>query len=213
MDFKNDGKNFVTGGRDGEIRYYDEAKISKFQILKEGNAPTHKNRIYAVKFLQDNPHLILSGGWDKVVLLWDMRTGSSENYLYGPMICGDALDYSNGLILTGSWRDEDQLELWDMKMMKKLQIIKWQEFEDNLINDKKSFVYACQFQKGKGHRIIAGSTGNNEIRVFDVNKNFECVDGLRDFEQGIFSLDWCNNENDNIFAFAGGSGLCGLISI
>lgn len=205
------GEMFATGGRDGDIRLYNEAKMSKFQILQEGNnVPKHKNRIYAIKFLNDNPNLLISAGWDKTVLLWDIRTCQSENYLYGPMICGDSLDYKNGTILTGSWRNEDQLELWDLKMMKRIGVIAWEEFEENIRNKSKSYIYTCQFQKAKGNYIIAGSTGNNEIRLFDINKEFKCVDGVKNLEQGVFSLDWAN-EKENIFSYAGSNGLCGLI--
>ena len=215
MDFKEDGTVFVTGGRDGEVRLYDENKISKVKILEEGvNTPTHKNRIYGVKFLTDEPNLLISGGWDKVVLLWDIRTGKSENFLYGPMICGDSLDYKNGKILTGSWRSDEQLELWDMrKMMKRVEVIKWVEFDENIINNQKSFIYTCQFQKGKGNYIVAGSTGNNEIRIFDVNKNFECVDGIKGLDQGVFSIDWANVQESGLFAYAGSNGLCGLMTV
>lgn len=182
-------------------------------VLQEGNAPTHTNRIYGIKFLHDDPNLLISGGWDKVVLLWDVRTGRAENYLYGPMICGDSLDYKDGLILTGSWRSEDQLELWDIKMMKRVQVIKWLEFNENILNHQKSFVYTCQFQKGKGNYIVAGSTGNNEIRLFDSKKNFECVDGVKDLGQGVYSLDWGNCPETKEFGYAGSNGLCGLISL
>lgn len=211
MDFKPDGEKFVTGGRDCNIRLYDENKISKFVVFGEGySTPIHKNRVYAVKFLHDNPNVVISGGWDRTILLWDLRTARSEGFLYGPMVCGDSLDYRNGIVLSGSWRNEDQLEIFDLKMMKRIKILEWEEFEENSQMNRKSYVYTCQFEKNFGEKIVAGSTGNNEIRVFDVKQDFKCVDGLRDLEQGIFSLDW--DKNGKCFVYGGGEGLCGLIS-
>ena len=53
-------------------------------------------------------------------------------------LSGDALDYKEGLILTGSYRNYDQIQLWDLKTMKFFQEIKW----DN-INCDQAYVYSC----------------------------------------------------------------------
>jgi hypothetical protein len=34
--------------------------------------------------------------------------------LIGPIVCGDAIDICDGEILTGSARQEHQLEIWDL---------------------------------------------------------------------------------------------------
>lgn len=48
----------------------------------------------------------MSAGWDNTVLFWDLRTGKSTGYIYGPYTYGDSLDFRDDLILTGSWRGE-----------------------------------------------------------------------------------------------------------
>ena len=53
-------------------------------------------------------------GWDNTVQIWDIREGSAVRSLYGPHICGDALDIVGDEILTGSWRAETQLEVWSL---------------------------------------------------------------------------------------------------
>ena len=46
--------------------------------------------------------VMLSGGWDKTVQVWDQRAGPlAVRSLYGPFICGDALDLKGDRILTG----------------------------------------------------------------------------------------------------------------
>ena len=69
--------------------------------LKEGSVPAHTNRIFTLKFIDDNENLLMSAGWDETLLFWDLRIKSSQNFIYGPLICGDALDYKDNTILTG----------------------------------------------------------------------------------------------------------------
>lgn len=45
--------------------------------------------------------------------MWDTRTGAIERNICGPFICGDAIDMHDGYILTGSYQDSSQLQLWD----------------------------------------------------------------------------------------------------
>ena len=46
-----------------------------------------------------------------------MRCWSFPRRIFGPHICGDALDIlpSNGNILTGSWRKDNTVQIWDFK--------------------------------------------------------------------------------------------------
>jgi WD40 repeat protein len=68
-------------------------------------APSHANRVYGVKFIDDNT--LMSAGWDKTILIWDVRCKESVSYIYGPEICGDSLDYNNNKILAGNFRENN----------------------------------------------------------------------------------------------------------
>ena len=46
--------------------------------------------------------------------------GASIRMFYGPHVCGEAIDMCGNEILTGSWRPEDQLEIWDFSTAKKI---------------------------------------------------------------------------------------------
>ncbi len=58
IDFNSDGTKFVTGGHDTVLRIYDAGKKSTPTVLEGGVVTNHKNRIYCVKFLSDNPNLV-----------------------------------------------------------------------------------------------------------------------------------------------------------
>ena len=52
---------------------------------------------------------------------WDIRTPSKANptsYIYGPLICGESIDMKGNNILTGSWRNKDQIQIWDIRNLK-----------------------------------------------------------------------------------------------
>lgn len=36
----------------------------------------HSNRVFAIKFLEDQPNVIISGGWDANLIIWDIREKS-----------------------------------------------------------------------------------------------------------------------------------------
>ena len=43
--------------------------------------------------------------------------------IFGPHICGDALDVAGKEVLTGSWRPDKQLELWDFESGNKVRVL------------------------------------------------------------------------------------------
>lgn len=36
--------------------------------------------------------MVVSGGWDNTVQIWDIRVGGAVRMFYGPHICGEAVD-------------------------------------------------------------------------------------------------------------------------
>ena len=54
----------------------------------------HKNKVFAVKYHPEDTNLIVSGGWDKMIKIFDIRTKGPVGSMYGPLISGsDALDF------------------------------------------------------------------------------------------------------------------------
>ena len=122
VDYSIDGMLFATGGNDKYVRLYDDNTKTLIRKLERHryDLPEHSNRIFAVKFSKKDPNLLLSGGWDNTILLYDIRAREVCNYLYGPHICGDGMDLKDDLLLTVSWEKEDQIQLFDLRMNKKI---------------------------------------------------------------------------------------------
>jgi WD40 repeat protein len=73
--------------------------------------PGHSNRVFSLNFNPDDDNIILTGGWDNTVQIWDIRVSHAVRLIYGPHIAGDSVDIHDGVVMTGSWRPEHQLEV------------------------------------------------------------------------------------------------------
>jgi COMPASS component SWD3 len=197
LDYNKSGTFFISAGKDTSIRLYDDATKSLITEMKGNDSsvavtPSHSSRIYACKINPYNENCVLSGGWDNTIQIWDVRCGHSVRYMYGPHICGEALDICENEILSGSWRTTNQLELWDFGSGQKIQDIPWILSDD----DKRCEIYAAQFSKeGRGKYIVAGGSGANEARVFDRSTGFSVVGAIQGFSSAVVSVDFCEEED------------------
>jgi len=97
----------AVAGRDCHVRVYDETTKSLALDMKEkGELPGHSNRVFAVRFNPIDTNMLVSGGWDNTVQIYDIREKGPVHSIYGPHICGDALDFRNDgyTLLAGSYR-------------------------------------------------------------------------------------------------------------
>lgn len=54
--------------------YDEETRQCVSTLLGEGSViPGHTNRLFSAKFNPDDPNVVVSGGWDYKVLIWDLR--------------------------------------------------------------------------------------------------------------------------------------------
>lgn len=153
------------------------------------------------------PNIIISGGWDHNVYFWDLRQERSYGQIQGPTVSGDALDMKGNLVLTGSWRNKDQLELWDYGMRKKIQNVDW-EYGKGVAN---SYIYSCQFSKMDDESIVAGCSTINEVKVFDRMNDYRDFGRVTDMVKGVYSVDYANNSP--LFSFCGGEGRVHILQI
>lgn len=207
LDYNSEGTQFVTAGKDTSIRVYDEATKSVITTMRGGmgysvkTTPGHSNRVFSVKISPHDENIVVSGGWDNTIQFWDTRVGYAVRSIYGPHICGDSLDVVGSRIVTGSWRSNNQLEMWDYSTGDKLADIPWHV----LPNQPPCMLYAAQFSKeGQGRFVAAGGSGANEAKVFDTHNNNSIVGTVTGMARGVFSVDFSPETQTQKLAIAGG---------
>ena len=220
LDYNTEGSKFATAGKDTAVRVYDEATKSLLVTMKGGMGystsvtPGHSNRVFSCKFHPVDENLIVTGGWDNTVQIWDVRAGCAVRSIYGPHICGDALDICGNEIVTGSWRANNQLEVWDFTTGNKISSVPWTSSVFASAGQPACMLYAAQFSKQRdepGRYIAAGGSGLNEAKIFDHKNGDKVVGTITGLSRGVFAIDF-SPENDNV-AIAGGDASIRILNI
>jgi len=104
-DFTRDGRNYVVAGEDKTIYLFDEQTRKLIAGLKEMDLKNdgHKNKIFCVKPLNEDANILVSGGWDRMIKIFDIRAKGPVGSMHGPLICGsDAIDVQGDQILASN---------------------------------------------------------------------------------------------------------------
>eukprot|EP00933_Yihiella_yeosuensis_P047499 TRINITY_DN43334_c0_g1_i1.p1 TRINITY_DN43334_c0_g1~~TRINITY_DN43334_c0_g1_i1.p1 ORF type:complete len:354 (+),score=60.57 TRINITY_DN43334_c0_g1_i1:73-1134(+) len=194
LDYFNDGSQFATAGRDRIVRVYDEATKRLVQTLQGGDLKDtagHSNRVFSLKYHPDNPHVILSGGWDNTVQVWDTRKAHSIRSLWNCYLCGDSVDFSadGKHILTGSWRTEKALQIWDFGTGEVAETVQWESASSKAT----CMLFASQFSKDpSSSMILAGGSQENEAKFFirTPGSPTTAFGALINMPKPVFTCDW-----------------------
>ncbi|XP_060112011.1 uncharacterized WD repeat-containing protein alr2800-like [Heteronotia binoei] len=186
--FNPSGSRFLTGGAGPGINMYDTQTWDNLGIFQSSDNPNtvdgHWSRVYALTFFPENDERFVSGGWDNTVQFWNIQQPHSQRRLSGPHVCGDAvsIDKTGTQVLTGSWRRNDTLQIWDAETGIKLLDIP-EDFRG------RSQIYTCHFL-GNDH-IIAGGSRSNLCRLID-KRILMSTGVLNDLPGGVYSTHVSN---------------------
>jgi len=225
VDYSPDGSCLVAGGLQ-ELWVFDEETKQMRSKLTGGDSTTtagHCSRVQAVRFPRTlgEPNVVLSGGWDNTVQFWDLRAGHAVRLIHGPHLCGDALDTHPGgkLLLTGSWREEDPLELWDVGSGRRVQTVPWRPAGS--AQDPRCLLFSARFSREAGALTIAAGgafagPGGGEAKVLVLGAGgsedapeagagpCHCAGTLVRFT--CLSVDFSPGASSRMVAFAGSDG-------
>ncbi|XP_056153574.1 uncharacterized WD repeat-containing protein all2124-like [Lampris incognitus] len=181
------GERAATGGSDSAVHLYDLATRQRLMTCKASSCRTtmdgHRSRVFAVTFHPLQEKEFISAGWDNTIQFWDSRQERAVSRIWGPLVCGEALQIDPNVnhILSGSWRSEKTLEVWDYSSGKKVY-----EVPQDPLGDSK--IYTCHWL-GDGHIMAAGSQVN-QLKVIR-RSSMETVSRLQGLPSPVFSSSVC----------------------
>ena len=79
--------------------------------------------------------MLASAGWDNTVQINDLRYRGPVHSIWGPHVCGDAIEFrSDGYtMVTGSYRQDNCIEVWDLRMFKRTKVVEWDGSGNNVL--------------------------------------------------------------------------------
>jgi len=200
------GYKFASAGKDKVLRIYDDETKKKICSLERGylaDQVGHSNRIFALKWKPDDPNILMSGGWDNCVLMWDLRSKNCFRSIFGPHIAGQTIDIQNDIIVTGSWRVRDTIKMFEFSTGK--------EIKNKITWSPSPMIYAASYSPSLEGVIAAGGTGINSMRIINTNNGRKSSSMQLRNKAGIYCLDW--EPKGNTVAFAGQSSDITLVTL
>ncbi|XP_037074644.1 receptor for activated C kinase 1A-like [Pollicipes pollicipes] len=213
IDLNMTGEFLASGGKDLNIRIYD----TKTQELKQEYTGFHMHSVdkdsgghalsvYCIKFHPDQREVLLTGGWDDTIKIWDMRTEPGlVGSLGGPHICGEAIDIRGETVVSGSWQAEQAIQLWDLRERRPIKSL-GTSHDTKLQGDN---LYSVQFARTDpdGNHVIAAGSGTNSFQY--INHRTEKVLGTGTTEKPFHTVD----SYGRTLVAAGGDGWIRLLHV
>jgi len=204
VDLNNAQGLMVYAGRNMAINLMSDANKKLIRRYEPGDSFQigHTNRIFCVKFVENQPNMFISGGWDNTMFLWDVRVTKAVASVFGPSVSGESLDIRENLIAAGSYRDKNPLEIYDLRNFKKICDIQ----TGTIGKDSMTYISSCMFSKAKGlgDYLIAGSCISGKIDIFKKDIVYKTDVSIKDIGSGVFTCGFSNVETKFYFGTANG---------
>ncbi|UKK02575.2 G protein beta subunit-like polypeptide [Theileria orientalis] len=118
--FSPDNRQIISGSRDRTIKLWNTLAECKFTISNN----THSDWVSCVRFSPSGKEpIFVSGGWDKLIKVWDLRTCHLKHTLYGHEGVVYSVSISPDGSLCASGGKDGVARLWDMKEANSLHLL------------------------------------------------------------------------------------------
>ncbi|KAJ8322879.1 hypothetical protein QVD99_007434 [Batrachochytrium dendrobatidis] len=210
VSYSRDGSQFVTCGSDMHVRVYDgQTHALTFSAMSGHNEVTagHSNRIFCVKHHPKDPNMLISGGWDNTLQIWDKRMRTSVKSFFGPHVCGDAIDFNEdgSLIVVGAYVKDNPLTIWSWSTGRMMEAVTWAEPVDDEL--PMCMLYSAQYSQNTqsttpNRYILAGGGGlSKEARIFS-NDSKKPAGSITHLNSAVYST--AISSQDKMVAIGGG---------
>ncbi|KAI9316844.1 guanine nucleotide-binding protein subunit beta-like protein [Dichotomocladium elegans] len=161
VSFSADNRQIVSGSRDKSIKLWNTLGECKFQLTEDG----HSDWVSCVRFSPNpaNP-VIVSGGWDKIVKVWDLTKLKLRTNFIGHNGYVSTVTVSPDGSLCASAGKDGVVMLWDLNDSKHLYSLQ----ADDIVN-------ALTFSPNR-YWLVAATASS--IKIWDL-ENKSLVDELR----------------------------------
>ncbi|MEM6399040.1 MAG: NACHT domain-containing protein [Cyanobacteria bacterium P01_D01_bin.116] len=174
LTFSPDDKLLVTGGGDGEIRFWevDSGKqISSFRA--------HNDWISSVVFSPDRK-TIASSSSSSVVKLWDFKTGECLRILRGHTDKARQISFNYSSTILASSSDDTTIKLWDVNTG---QLIKTLQGHSNQI---------WRIAIAPSNKVLVSGSSDSSIKIWDISTGV-CLKTLDEHNDSILSVTFSHD--------------------
>mmetsp|Transcript_3186 Transcript_3186/g.6178 ORF Transcript_3186/g.6178 Transcript_3186/m.6178 type:complete len:145 (+) Transcript_3186:586-1020(+) len=109
----------------------------------------------------------------------------------GAHVCGDSMDVFEDVVITGSWRERNGLQVWNLADGKLIREIDYHSAEKKK-EELTDHIYGACFNYD-GSKFAAGGSHTNEVRVYDVRNHFRRSQRIKTKGKGIYTVTFSSN--------------------
>ena len=186
-----------------EINIYEESTQTLESSLRSGTsyAIGHINQIHSVLFNPSDNNMLISGGQDRRIIIWDLRKKDPVQMVVGPFIMGDSVDVKDNYIIAGSYESKQGVLLYDIRKLDH----SVQSFRTD------SQIYTCKFTtRENAFNFAAGGYKRNVIKIYSIDKS-DYISGVDGHDSPCYALDF--NSVGTVLGYGCGDGGVRIIDI
>ncbi|OHT05244.1 WD40 domain containing protein [Tritrichomonas foetus] len=169
------GETFTIACADGSLRIYDIETMQRVKALvkystqgSSTSSTSSQSSIYSLLYHPTDSNVLITSQVKDCLYIWDIRSGAIERTIFGPHIRGNGVDIHDNTILTASYRDSKQIELFDFGSGHRIKEVPISEFP-YADNSRPVFFTTAKFAEN-GFDFCVGGPELNSAYLFDYKR-------------------------------------------